>query len=55
MLNEKLQNVLQELKVARSIIALLREDMNNSFYWNVKKVNPGIILTILMLKVLIYF
>jgi len=27
MLNEKLQNVLQELKEARSIIALLREDI----------------------------
>ena len=29
LLNEKLQNVLQELKSVRSIIALLREDMNN--------------------------
>ena len=28
-LNEKLQNVRQEFKLARSIIALLQEDMNN--------------------------
>jgi hypothetical protein len=29
LLNEKLQNVLQELKWARSIIALLQKDKNN--------------------------
>jgi hypothetical protein len=29
MLNEKLQNVLQEFQLVRSIIALLQEDMNN--------------------------
>jgi len=28
-MNEKLQNVLQELKLAQSIIAFLQEDMNN--------------------------
>jgi hypothetical protein len=38
LLNEKLQNVLQELKSVRSVVTLLREDMNNirereSFQW----------------------
>jgi hypothetical protein len=37
LLNKKLQNGLQELKQARSIVALLQEDMNNNFYCNVKK------------------
>lgn len=32
LLNEKLQNVLQELKSVRSIIAFLQEDMNNNVY-----------------------
>jgi hypothetical protein len=38
LLNEKLKNVLQELKSVRSVIALLQKDMNNirereSFQW----------------------